>query len=126
MIPRVSNNTYNNIVMEFLNCRISSNFKLNMHNQTHIAEQCKQRRKQQRVSEYECTDHVIPGYNICERAITSASIFIHYLHAHMAPDSLELLLFLYCNKNLWNYAAVIDEAIAWEAACCSCRHREKQ
>ncbi len=31
-------------------------------------------------------------------------------------ETLELLLFLYCNKNLWNYAAVIDEAIAWEAA----------
>ena len=40
---------------------------------------------------------------------------MHYLRAHMAPESLELLLFLYCNKDLWNYAAIIDEAIAWEA-----------
>ena len=38
-----------------------------------------------------------------------------YAREHMAPESLELLLFLYCDKDLWNYAAIIDEAIAWEA-----------
>ena len=40
-----------------------------------------------------------------------------YAREHKAPESLELLLFLYCDKDLWNYAAIIDEAIAvaWEA-----------
>jgi hypothetical protein len=32
----------------------------------------------------------------------------------MAPESLELLLFLYCNSDLWEYPAIIDEAVAWE------------
>ena len=39
---------------------------------------------------------------------------MHYLRAHMAPESLELLLFLYCNSDLWEYPAIIDEAVAWE------------
>ena len=32
----------------------------------------------------------------------------------MAPESLELLLFLYCNSDLWDYPVNIDEAMAWE------------
>ena len=39
---------------------------------------------------------------------------MHYLRAHMAPESLELLLFLYCNKQLWSYPRIIDEAICWD------------
>ena len=38
----------------------------------------------------------------------------HYLRAHMAPKSLELLLFLFCNREYWNYSKVIDEAIRWD------------
>ena len=40
---------------------------------------------------------------------------MHYLRAHMAPESLELLLFLYCNREYWNSPIVIDQAIHWEA-----------
>jgi hypothetical protein len=79
------------------------------------AEQCKRKGKQQKTSEYFCTDHVLCDSNVCERSFSRARHFMHYLRAHMAPESLELLLFLYCNKDLWNYAAIIDEAIAWEA-----------
>ena len=32
----------------------------------------------------------------------------------VAPESLELLLFLYCNKEYWNNAEVIDKAILWD------------
>ena len=39
---------------------------------------------------------------------------MHYLRAHMAPESLELLLFLYCNKEYWNNSMVIDQAINWD------------
>ena len=39
---------------------------------------------------------------------------MHYLRAHMAPESLELLLFLFCNREYWNYSKIIDEAINWD------------
>jgi hypothetical protein len=33
----------------------------------------------------------------------------------MAPESLELLLFLFCNRKYWeDYPRIIDEALAWE------------
>ena len=38
---------------------------------------------------------------------------MHYLRAHMAPESLELLLFLYCNKEYWDSVAVLDNAMLW-------------
>ena len=80
------------------------------------AEQCKQRGKLQRTSEYIETSHIIGDSNICERAFSRARHFMHYLRAHMAPESLELLLlFLYCNSDLWEYPAIIDEAMSsWE------------
>ena len=39
---------------------------------------------------------------------------MHYLRAHMAPESLELLLFLFCNREYWNNSKVIDEATHWD------------
>lgn len=39
---------------------------------------------------------------------------MHYLRAHMAPESLELLFPLFCNREHWSSARVIDEAIHWE------------
>ncbi len=76
----------------------------------------RKRGKQQRTSEYSCTDRVIPDSNICERAFNRAIIFIHNLRAHMAPESLQRLLFLCWIKIFWDCAAIIDEAISWEAA----------
>ena len=37
-----------------------------------------------------------------------------HLRAHMDPTSLEELLFLYFNKDLWENASIIDKAVAWE------------
>ena len=81
------------------------------------AEQCKQRGKLQRTSEYTETSHVIGDSNICERAFSRARHFMHYLRAHMAPESLELLLFLqYCNSDLvWEYPAMSWEKEQQEA-----------
>ena len=50
---------------------------------------------------------------------TVARHFMHYLrgccaHGTRTPESLELLLFLYCNSDLWEYPAIIDEAMSWE------------
>ena len=43
-----------------------------------------------------------------------ARLYMSHLRAHMDPTSLEELLFLYFNKDLWENASIIDKAIAWE------------
>ena len=70
--------------------------------------------KKQKTSDYISTDHVLCDSNICERSNSRARLYMHYLRAHMAPESLELLLFLFCNREYWNYSKVIDEAIHWD------------
>ena len=66
-------------------------------------------------SEYYDTEHILTDSNVCERAFSRARLFMSYLRSHMAPESLELLLFLFCNRHYWaNYPRIIDEAIAWE------------
>ena len=39
---------------------------------------------------------------------------MHYLRAHMAPESLELLLFLYCNREYWNSSRATVGATTWD------------
>jgi hypothetical protein len=70
--------------------------------------------KRQRVSAYECTDHVLAEANCCERTFSRARLYMSHLRAHMDPTSLEELLFLYFNKDLWENASIIDKAVAWE------------
>jgi hypothetical protein len=70
--------------------------------------------KRQRVSAYECTDHILGDANCCERTFSRARLYMSHLRAHMDPTSLEQLLFLYFNKDLWENASIIDKAIAWE------------
>ena len=70
--------------------------------------------KKQKTSDYISTDHVLCDSNICERSNSRARLYMHYLRAHMAPESLELLLFLFCNREYWNYSKVVDEAIHWD------------
>jgi hypothetical protein len=71
--------------------------------------------KKQKTSEYISTAHVLCDSNICERSNSRARLYMHYLRAHMAPESLELLLFLFCNREYWNNSRVIDDAIHWDA-----------
>ena len=70
--------------------------------------------KKQKTSDYISTEHVLCDSNICERSNSRARLYMHFLRAHMAPESLELLLFLFCNREYWNYSKVIDEAIHWD------------
>ena len=70
--------------------------------------------KKQKTSDYISTEHVLCDSNICERSNSRARLYMHYLRAHMAPESLELLLFLFCNREYWNISKVIDEAIHWD------------
>ena len=81
--------------------------------------------KKQKTSDYISTEHVLCDSNICERSNSRARLFMHYLRAqHMAPESLELLLFLFCNREYWNYSKIIDEAIHWDVAWKEERRRE--
>ena len=70
--------------------------------------------KKQKTSDYISTAHVLCDSNISERSNSRARLYMHYLRAHMAPESLELLLFLFCNREYWNNSRVIDEAIHWD------------
>lgn len=51
--------------------------------------------KKQKTSDYIPTEHVLCDSKLCERSNSRARQFLHYLRAHMVPESLELLLFLY-------------------------------
>jgi hypothetical protein len=70
-------------------------------------------KKKQKMSEYLRTEHVLVDSNICERCFSQARRFMHYLRAHMDPSSLELLLFLHCNKDLWKFPRIIDHVKLW-------------
>ena len=58
----------------------------------------------------------MPDSNICERTFFNrARLYMNHLRAHMDPKSLEEMLFLYFNQELWaNDASIIDKAIAWD------------
>ena len=43
-----------------------------------------------------------------------ARLFMHYLREHMASESLELLLFLFCSRGYWSNSRATDEAITWD------------
>ena len=71
--------------------------------------------KKQKTSDYIPTEHVLVDSNICERSFSKARQLMHYLRAHMAPESLELLLFLFCSRGYWsNSRASTDEAVTWD------------
>ena len=70
--------------------------------------------KKQKTLDYISTEHVLYDSNICERSNSRVRLYMHYLRAHMAPESLELLLFLFCNREYWNYSKVIEGAIHWD------------
>lgn len=70
--------------------------------------------KRKRESAYECTNHVLAEANCCERTFSRARLYMSHLRAHMDPSSLEQLLFLFFNKELWENPNIIDKAIAWE------------
>lgn len=64
--------------------------------------------KRQRVekSRYRPMSHVSPTSNICERLFSTAKIIMRPHRKHMSPFHLEMLLFLRCNKELWNETLV--------------------
>jgi len=73
-----------------------------------------QDRKRARVekSNYRSTEHVSATSNICERLFSLAKLIMTHLRKHMDPDTLNMILFLKANKQLWAEKNIIDEIIA--------------
>jgi hypothetical protein len=60
------------------------------------------------VSKYRSTKHVAPTSNVCERIFSRAKLVMRPHRKHMSPFHLEMMIFLRCNKGLWNEATVED------------------
>ena len=82
------------------------------------AQQRSEDKKRKRVekSSYRSTEHVSATSNICERLFSAAKLIMTDLRKHMDPDTLNMILFLKANKNLWADKSIIDEIIAEFAA----------
>ena len=57
-------------------------------------------------AQYESTAHVCPTSNICERLFSRAKIVMRPHRRLMDPSTLETLLMLRMNKNLWDEVAI--------------------
>ena len=82
------------------------------------AQQQSEDKKRRRIekSNYRSTEHVSATSNICERLFSAAKLIMTDLRKHMDPDTLNMVLFLKANKNLWADKSIIDEIIAKFAA----------
>lgn len=65
-------------------------------------------RKRQRMflSKYRSMKHVSPTSNVCERIFSRAKLIMRPHRKHMSPFHLEMLIFLRCNKVLWDETTV--------------------
>ena len=81
-----------------------------IHNEPNFKEDEERARKKQKVytTRYKSTLHVSPTSNICERAFSRAKLIMTAQRRCMDPSTLDGLLFLRYNKDLW---AVADIAI---------------
>jgi hypothetical protein len=60
------------------------------------------------VSKYRSLKHISPTSNVCERIFSRAKLVMRPHRKHMSPFHLEMLIFLRCNKGLWNEVTVED------------------
>jgi hypothetical protein len=67
-------------------------------------------------SKYRSTEHVSSTSNVCERLFSVAKLVMSDLRKQMDPDTLNMILFLKANKQLWADKTIIDEIIADFAA----------
>lgn len=65
-------------------------------------------RKRQRMfmSKYRSMKHISPTSNVCERIFSRAKLIMRPHRKHMSPFHLEMLIFLRCNKVLWDATTV--------------------
>ena len=62
----------------------------------------------QSASKFQSLKHIAPTSNVCERVFSRAKLVMRPHRKHMSPFHLEMLIFLRCNKGLWNEATVED------------------
>jgi hypothetical protein len=60
-------------------------------------------------SKYRCTRHVIATSNICERLFSRAKLLMSHLRRSMSPATLNMLLFLKANRDLWGHPSIMQE-----------------
>ena len=58
------------------------------------------------ISKYRCTSHVVCTSNTCERLFSAAKLIISVLRKRMHPTTLNMLLFLKANLQLWPDASI--------------------
>lgn len=67
-----------------------------------------QQNKRQKVSIYRSTRHCTCTSNVCERLFSLAKLLLSPLRKSMSPDTLNMLLVLKANKQLWTDARIIQ------------------
>jgi len=69
-------------------------------------------------SAYECTDHVLPTFNVVERLFSMCKRTMSDHRKHLGPETLEGTVLLRINSNLWQHKAakLIQEIMDEEAA----------
>lgn len=55
-----------------------------------------------KISAYKSLDHVSPTSNVCERLFSRTGIIMRPHRRHMDPTTLEMLIFMRMNKDLWS------------------------
>ena len=62
----------------------------------------------QSTSKHRSLKHISPTSNVCERIFSRAKLVMRPHRKHISPFHLEMLIFLRCNKGLWNEVTVED------------------
>jgi hypothetical protein len=62
------------------------------------------------VSKYRPMQHISPTSNVCERLFSRAKLIMRPHRKMMSPYHLEMLIFLRCNKELWD-ATTVEECL---------------
>ena len=69
------------------------------------------KRRRTSASKYRCTSHVSPTTNIVERANSHGKLNMTDRRSSMHPETLQLIMVLKLNKNLWPSESVIQEIL---------------
>jgi hypothetical protein len=64
-------------------------------------------------SKYRCTKHILTTSTVVECLFSRAKLILCDKHSGMTPHHVEMLLFLYCNKELWREAEVHNKWVVF-------------
>jgi hypothetical protein len=76
-----------------------------------LQEAAAMKRRRTSASKYRCTNHVSPTTNIVERANSHGKLNMTDRRSHMHPETLQLIMILKLNKNLWPSESIIQEIL---------------